>query len=124
MSYMIFTPVFFANIGITTQLTAIDSQMFVFGLLFIVAGLIGKVVGCGGTALMCRYGLKDSMRVGLGMMARAEVALVCAQKGVESGIVNPSIMPFVVLLIIISSFATPIFLKLSYKKQERKVLTK
>lgn len=116
MSYMIFTPVFFANIGITTQITAIDSGMILFGLLFIVAGLVGKVVGCGGMALLCRYGLKDSFRVGIGMMARAEVALVCAQKGVEIGMISSSIMPFIVVLIILSSFVTPILMRASYKK--------
>lgn len=117
MSYMIFTPVFFANIGITTQITSIDSGMILFGLLFIVAGLVGKVVGCGGTALLCRYGLKDSFRVGIGMMARAEVALVCAQKGVEIGMISSSIMPFIVVLIILSSFVTPILMRASYKKE-------
>ena len=117
MSYMIFTPVFFANIGITTQITSIDSGMILFGLLFIVAGLVGKVVGCGGTALLCRYGLNDSFRVGIGMMARAEVALVCAQKGVEIGMISSSIMPFIVVLIILSSFVTPILMRASYKKE-------
>ena len=117
MSYMIFTPVFFANIGITTQITSIDSGMILFGLLFIVAGLVGKVVGCGGTALLCWYGLKDSFRVGIGMMARAEVALVCAQKGVEIGMISSSIMPFIVVLIILSSFVTPILMRASYKKE-------
>lgn len=116
MSYMIFTPVFFANIGITTQITSIDSGMIWFGLLFIVVGLVGKVIGCGGTALLCRYGLKDSFRVGIGMMARAEVALVCAQKGVEIGMISSSIMPFIVVLIILSSFVTPILMRVSYKK--------
>ena len=117
MSYMIFTPVFFANIGITTQITSIDSGMILFGLLFVVAGLVGKVVGCGGTALLCRYGLKDSFRVGIGMMARAEVALVCAQKGVEIGMISSSIMPFIVVLIILSSFVTPLLMRASYKKE-------
>ena len=51
------------------------------------------------------------------MMARAEVALVCAQKGVENGMIKSSIMPFILMLIIISSFVTPMILKKSYKKE-------
>ena len=51
------------------------------------------------------------------MMARAEVALVCAQKGVESGIIDSTIMPFILILIIITSFITPITLRLTYKKE-------
>lgn len=115
MGYMIFTPVFFSNIGITTEFGAIDGSMVAFGICFILAGLVGKVIGCGGAASICKYGVKDSFRVGVGMMARAEVALVCAQKGVENGMISSSIMPFIVLMIIISSFATPIILRKMYR---------
>ena len=39
MSYMIFTPVFFANIGMTVKFNSINSGMILFGLCFILAGL-------------------------------------------------------------------------------------
>lgn len=116
MGYMLFTPVFFANIGITTEFSSIDGKILLFGIFFIIAGLVGKVVGCGGAALLCRYGKVDSLKVGIGMMARAEVALVCAQKGVEYGMISTSIMPFIVILIIVSSFVTPIILRKLYQK--------
>ena len=117
MSYMIFTPVFFANIGMTVKFDSINTGMILFGLCFILAGLSGKVIGCAGASLLCRYDFKDSVRVGLGMMARAEVARVCAQKGVENHMINSNIMPFILILIILSSFVTPMFLKMSYKKE-------
>ncbi len=115
LSYMIFTPVFFANIGINTSFSGINSTFVWFGLAYVLTALVSKVIGCGGSALLFRYSLKDSFRVGLGMMARAEVMLVCAQKGVEHGLIHTEIMPFVVLIIIVSSFVTPILLKLSYR---------
>ena len=118
MGYMIFTPVFFANIGITTKFSAIDPSMLTFGALFILAGIFGKLLGCSLTAFACGYSKKDSLRVGLGMMVRAEVALVCAQKGVERGIIDTSVMPFIVALIIITSFLTPVLLRLSYRKEK------
>ncbi|MBQ7596370.1 MAG: cation:proton antiporter [Clostridia bacterium] len=116
LGYMIFTPVFFANIGMTVKFTSISTDMILFGVVFILAGLSGKAFGCAGASLLCGYDKKDSIRVGVGMMARAEVALVCAQKGVENGMINSSIMPFVLALIIISSFVTPLILKKSYAK--------
>lgn len=116
MSYMIFTPVFFANIGMTVKFNSINTGMILFGICFILAGLSGKVLGCAGASLLCRYSVKDSLRVGVGMMARAEVALVCAQKGVENGMIDSAIMPFILMLIIISSFVTPMILRRSYKK--------
>ncbi len=116
-NYMIFAPVFFANIGINANFTGISPHIVGFGFAFIAAGLVGKVLGCGLGALSCKYSFKDSLRVGIGMMARAEVVLVCTQKGVDSGIVDDSIMPFVLILIIVSSLLTPLLLKLSYRKE-------
>ena len=119
ISYMIFGPVFFANIGITSRFSFDNAQFIFFGLCFVVAGIIGKVIGCAGVARLCKYSGKDSLRIGLGMMARAEVALVCTQKGVDAGIITGDIMPFVVLLIIITSFITPILLKASFHKENK-----
>lgn len=117
VSYMIFTPVFFANIGIASDFSGIAGGMILFGGLFILAGILGKVVGCGGAAFCCKFSLRDSLRIGVGMMPRAEVALVCAQKGVDSGMISSSIMPFIVLLIVITSFLTPILLKNSMRHE-------
>ena len=115
LGYMFFTPVFFANVGLGLTFSKIDPKFILFGTLFVVAGIIGKLIGCGLAAKACKYSFKDSLRVGVGMMARAEVALVCAQKGISYGLVDPAITPFLLLLIIITSFATPLALKSSYK---------
>ncbi len=118
MSYMIFTPIFFCNIGITSDFSGISAQMVLFGVCFILAGMVGKVLGCGVSAKLCGYSADDSLRCGLGMMARAEVALICAQKGVDNGMISSDIMPFIVVLIIVTSFLTPVLLKLSFRKED------
>ncbi len=123
MGYMMFTPVFFANIAISNKFTLPDMNMLIFGLAFVLVALFGKVIGCGGMALACKYDKKDSFRVGIGMMARAEVALVCAQKGVDAGLIGANIMPFILLLIVVSSLVTPILLKASYKEDKKKIDT-
>jgi Kef-type K+ transport system membrane component KefB len=117
ISYLLFSPVFFANIGLTTDFSHMNLAMVGFGLCFVAAGLLGKFIGCGVGALTCKYSLKESVRVGLGMMCRAEVCLICAQKGVDCGLVDPNIMPFIILLIIITSFSVPMLLKLTYKNE-------
>lgn len=116
-NYMIFAPVFFANIGITSSFDSVSKTLAGFGALFVLAGIAGKVIGCGTGALICRYGIKDSLRVGIGMMVRAEVVLVCAQKGVDTGLVDAGIMPFVLILIIVTTLLTPLLLKFSYRKE-------
>lgn len=116
-NYMLFAPVFFANIGIQTSFDSINGQMIGFGFAIIAAGILGKVIGCGLGAKICGYSNKDSLRVGLGMMARAEVVLVCTGKGISSGLVSEGIMPFILILIILTSLITPLFLKLTYKNE-------
>lgn len=117
-NYMIFAPVFFASIGINADFGSISPAMVGFGFAFILAGILGKVVGCGLGSLICKYSFMDSLRVGIGMMARAEVVLVCTQKGVDSGLVDASIMPFVLILIILTSLLTPLLLKITYKNDD------
>ena len=118
LSYMLFVPVFFANIGISTKFESISGSFILFGCLFIVAGIVGKLIGCGIAAKCCKYSFSDSVKIGVGMMARAEVCLVTASKG--AGIIDNNIMPFIVILIIITSLLSPIFLKLIYNHDNKK----
>lgn len=114
-NYMIFAPVFFANIGITADFSGITATMAGFGIAFMAVGLLGKVLGCGLGSLICKYSFKDSLRIGVGMMVRAEVVIVCTQKGIDNGLVDPAIMPFVLLLVVVSALVAPMLLKLLYK---------
>lgn len=116
-SYLLFTPVFFAKVGLTSlsSFSSIDLSFLLFGFLFILAGVAGKFIGCGVGAKMCKFDMKDSIRCGVGMMCRAEVCLICAQKGIDAGIISSSIQPFILILILVTSFVTPIILKSSYK---------
>jgi len=113
--YLLFAPVFFANIGLNMDFSNITSSMLLFGISYIAVALIGKFVGCGLGALIFKAGIRNSLRAGIGMMARAEVVLVCTQKGVDYGLVSKEIYPFILILIILTSFIVPILLKLTYK---------
>ena len=57
-----------------------------------------------------------SLVVGIGMVARSEVALMVAQKGINAGMIDPVILPAIVLSVIASALVTPILLKLSISK--------
>ena len=100
------------------QFKAIDTSFLVFGILFVLMGVIGKLLGCGLTAKICGFTWKESASIGVGMMVRAEVALVCMQKGVDANIINPSISTFVVMLILFTSLVSPILLKILNKQKE------
>lgn len=120
MGYLFFSPIFFANIGMNLDFSGITLSFLAFGVVYVVVALLGKLVGCGVGAKICRFSNHDSFRVGLGMMVRAEVVLICTEKGVQSGLVDPAVYPFVFLIILISSVLTPILLKWSYNRETKK----
>lgn len=114
-SYMMFGPVFFASIGLKTNISSIDGAVLLFSLGFIVVALLGKIVGCGLVGRLCGFRGKDNLKIGVGMMTRGEVALIVAQKGLAAGLVDSIYFASVILLIIVSSISTPILLKMLYR---------
>lgn len=114
-SYMIFGPIFFAGIGLKTSFDNFNLSILWFSLAFVAVGLITKIIGCGLMGKICRFSNKDSLKIGIGMMTRGEVALIVAQKGLDAGILDPKYFTAVILLIIVSSISTPILLKLLYR---------
>lgn len=115
-SYMLFGPIFFASIGLKTDISELNLSILVFALAFVAVGLICKIVGCGLMARLCKFKWADSIKIGVGMMTRGEVALIVSQKGLAVGLLSPVYFTAVILLIIISSISTPIILKLLYSK--------
>lgn len=119
-AYMLFGPIFFANIGISLDYGSLADNfnwtVIGFSLVFIVAGLAAKLLGCGAGCLICRYKFGESTEVGIGMMVRGEVCLIVAQKGVELGLIDSAYMPAVILLVVVSSLLTPVLLKVAFRK--------
>ena len=120
--YMIFTPMFFAYIGISADFSHFRLSGLVFALVFVAVGVIGKVIGCGGTARLFRYSGKESLTIGCGMVARGEVALavyatgqnlICYDNGILTGI-DPLVAT--IFLIVLSSVLCPILLKLCFRR--------
>ena len=117
-TYMIFGPVFFANIGIGMRFDQMDIKVFLFGLVFVVFAILGKIIGCGVVAKATKFSFKDSLKVGVGMIARGEVALIVTSKGVDAGIIDQKYMTVVVMLVLVSSVLAPILLKLLFKNDK------
>ena len=119
-SYMIFGPVFFASVGLQTNLKTVDMTILAFSAAFVIVGLLGKVVGCGLVAKLLKYNTSDALKIGVGMMTRGEVALIVAQRGLKAEIIDSRYFTAVILLIILSSILTPIILKAMYASDESK----
>lgn len=116
-AYMIFGPIFFASIGIKTSIGAMTGTLLLFSIGFVIVALVAKIIGCGLMSRLLGFQGKDSLKIGVGMMTRGEVALIVAQKGLAVGMIDASYFTAVILLILVSSVATPIILKTLYAKE-------
>ena len=116
-SYMVFTPVFFANIGMMTNMRSMTSSLLIFALALILAAVVSKIIGCGLGALVCGMPRHQALVVGIGMVSRSEVALMVAQKGMDAGLIPEQALPAIVLSIIASALLTPVLLKLAISRR-------
>ena len=115
-SYMLFGPIFFASIGLKTTLSGMNEKFVLFAICFVIVGLAAKIIGCGLMSKGCGFTWGDSLKIGVGMMTRGEVCLIVAQKGLNAGFLSGDFFSAVILLILFSSIATPIMLKILYEK--------
>lgn len=112
--YMFFGPVFFSSVGLKSNLKGMNPSIILFAVVITIVAMVAKIIGCGAAARLCRFSKSDSLKVGVGMMTRGEVALIVADKGISAGIIDKSMNFAVVPLIITSSLLTPIALKILY----------
>jgi Kef-type K+ transport system membrane component KefB len=120
-SYMMFGPVFFASIGLKTDVTSFDSSIMIFAIAFVVVALATKIIGCGLASRLSGFSTRDSIKIGVGMMIRGEVALIVAQKGLSAGILDSVYFTAVILLIIVSSITAPLILKYLYSDKRQSI---
>ena len=118
--YMFFAPIFFVSIGLKTSFKGMGSETVLFALAFVAVAMLSKLIGCGLAAKCFKFDTHDCVKIGAGMMTRGEVALIITNKGLSMGVLEPNASTAVILLIIVSSIVTPIFLKYLYTKHPEK----
>ena len=117
-SYLIFSPVFFASVGLKVTLGGMDASIWIFAIILLVIAILSKVVGCGLGAKICGCTGKEAFQVGIGMISRGEVALIVASKGEALGMLDDVLFAPIVLVVIVTTLITPILLKLVMKDND------
>ena len=118
LSYMLLSPVFFASIGLKVVLPDMSLSIILFSLLLLLVAILSKIVGCGLGAKLCRFSNKDSIRIGMGMVSRGEVALIVASKGAAVGLMKDEYFAPIVIVVVVTTIITPILLKFAYKSKD------
>lgn len=110
----LFTPIFFATVGLSLDLSALDwSSLFfwIFSISLACVAILSKI--CAG--LLIRERLARRVIIGMSMVPRGEVGLVFAEIGRHTGLFNTEIYTTVVIVIAYTTLFTPFWLRLFYR---------
>jgi Kef-type K+ transport system membrane component KefB len=121
IAYGFFVPLFFVSIGLSMDLTSLgwSTVWVILGISAI--AILGKVIGVGSGARINRFSWRESLQLGVGMVARGEVSLIIAKIGLDEGFVSADGFTAVVAMILITALLTPPLLRAAFfhkSKQE------
>ena len=119
---LIFAPLFFVIIGAQVDLRAVNLESVALSGVIIVVAVITKFGGCGLPAMYFLKSKTQGMRVGIGMIAKGEVSLIVAGAGISAGILTSNVYSTIVIMVAATTIITPIWLKIEYRKEQKKNL--
>jgi Kef-type K+ transport system membrane component KefB len=107
-----FVPVFFTYTGLRTDIGALHgATVWVVCGAVVVAGVVGKLVGCGLAARAGGFSWKEAGIIGAMMNARGLIALIVINAGYELGVVPRSLYCVLVLMAVATTaMTTPLLL--------------
>lgn len=111
--YNILVPIFFCVMGMMVDFAAMK-PVLIFGAVYSLLAVFSKVVGCGLPAWAMRFNLRGSLRIGLGMLPRGEVALIVAGIGLAAGIIDQGIFGVAIMMTVITTMLAPPLLVKSF----------
>lgn len=114
LAYSFFGPVFFASLAFYLDFSAVLSAP-VFTALVILIAIVGKFIGCSGTALLLKIPKKESLLIGMSMNNRGAVELVIAAIGLQQGVIDGVLFSILVTMAfvttVLSILLTPRFIE-------------
>jgi len=122
LAHGILIPLFFAFIGFSIDLSALEGTGL-FTLLVTLAALSGKLIGGFIGSKAVGFDFYDSLIFGIGVMPRAGVELVVLSIGRELGIISQEVFSAIVMMVAASIIVSPVCLKWAILKKKRKEAT-
>ena len=104
--YEITVPIFFCVMGMLVDVTAIGGVLW-FSAAYTVCAVASKLLGCALPALCLNYTWRGALRIGFGMLPRAEVALIVAGMGLATGLLSHQLFGAVVMMSMATMLMAP-----------------
>ncbi|MBI2188952.1 MAG: cation:proton antiporter [Acidobacteria bacterium] len=113
LTYSMFVPVFFINIGLQANGRELGDRV-AFTIALVAVAIVAKAIGCGVFARLCGFTARESVRVGAGMISRGEVGLIVAGYGLANGLIGRDIFSASVVMVLMTTMMTPPLLRLVF----------
>jgi Na+:H+ antiporter len=110
-------PIFFAAIGLEFDAHSLQNWGLVAAVL--VASFVGKVFGGYVGGKLAGMSNDESWAVGAGLNGRGVMELVIANIALTNGFINRQMFTILVLMAVVTTFATPFMLKYAYDRMAR-----
>ncbi len=123
IAYGIFVPIFFSTVGLSANLRqiSIDGLILLAGMVFIV--VVSKLLGAGVGSKLGGMRSWESLQLGFGMVPRGEVVLIIATVGITEGIIGNEVFSTAVILVVLTTLATPPILRHLFAKTDPNLTT-
>lgn len=115
--HTIFSPIFFASVGLNLSTLAFEKNVWIFIAIFTVVTILSKIIGNGLGAKICGYSKEKALQIGIGMSTRGEVALIMAEEARMINLINDEIFSIVIVTVLLVTLISPILLYFSFKKK-------
>lgn len=110
-------PIFFAFMGISCNIGAINNYMLLG--MVLLASFFSKIFGGYVGGRIAQLNSRESITLGLGMNARGLVELVIASIALQRGFIDIPFFTILVIMAMLTTFLTPIFLKRAFLNLDR-----
>lgn len=114
-------PIFFVVVGAKTDLGVLNPTVpanregLILAVFLIGVAILGKVVT--GLFVFGQPGI-NRLAIGVGMIPRGEVGLVFLGVGSASGVLSPAMEAAIIMMVILTTFVAPPFLRLVFQESE------
>jgi Na+:H+ antiporter len=119
MAYAFFVPIFFVNIGLAVDLTAISGSAWWFTAVFTIIAVISKIGGSGLGAKLTGFSNREAFQLGIGMVSRGEVGLIVASFALAEGLISTENFSIAVFMVIIATLVTPPMLRAAFAERSQ-----
>ena len=118
ISYTFFIPIFFVGVGLNVDLHVVTFQTIGIILALVIIAAVGKLLGAGSGALLSKFSKRESLQMGIGMIARGEVGLIIANVGLTAGYIPNELFSSIIATILICDLITPPLLRAAFVEKK------